>query len=98
MQLYREAIQLNAADWETHYELGGELDADGQLTDALTEFGAAARLNPNYSRAHFNEGVLLAKNSWLDEAQREFETTLQLEPGYAGAADGLAKIIILRRK
>jgi tetratricopeptide (TPR) repeat protein len=98
IESYREAITLNPANWEPHYELGGELDAANQLKEARDQFRAAATLNPNYSRAHFNYGILLAKLGQLDEAQHEFEETLRLEPGFQGASESLAKIQILKRR
>ncbi len=97
-QLYREAGGLNPADWESHYELGGELDAAGQLDEACRQFADAARLNPGNSRTHFNYGVLLAKLGHLDEAQRQFEETVRLEPDYQGAWDNLAKIELLKKR
>src|SRR5258706_436866 len=91
-QDYRAAIQLNPANWELHFELGGELDSAKQLDAARNEFGEAARLNPTNARTHFNFGVLLAKQNRFDEARREFEETIRLEPTYARAREYLAQI------
>ena len=92
MEKYRAAIKLNPADWEPHFELGGELDAAGQLDEARIELGEAVRLNPDNARTHFNFGVLLAKQGRLDEAQREFEETIRLDPHYARAQEYLAQM------
>ena len=93
-----EAIKLDPGAWEAHYELGGELDAVGQLDVACSEFGEAARLNPGNSRTHFNYGVLLAKLGRFDAAQHEFEETIRLEPTYQKAHDYLAALQPMKKQ
>ena len=87
-----------SANWEPHFELGGELDSASQLDAARNEFGEAARLNPNNARTHFNYGVLLAKQNRRDEAQREFEETIRLEPTYMKAREYLAQLQARKRR
>jgi Flp pilus assembly protein TadD len=94
--LLREAIRADAAGWEPHFLLGGELDAEGKFDEARVEFAEVARLRPDFSRAHFNLGIALAQLGRLDEAEQEFAETLRLEPDYKNAQDGLAKIQTLK--
>jgi Flp pilus assembly protein TadD len=98
IESYRAAIKLNPANWETHFELGGELDSASRFDAARSEFGEAARLNPNNARMHFNYGVLLAKQNRLDEAQREFEATIRLEPTYTKAQEYLAQLQAMKKR
>jgi Flp pilus assembly protein TadD len=88
----------NPADWEPHYELGGELDAAGQTDAASNEFGEAAQLNSGSARTHLNYGVLLAKQGRLDAARHEFEESLRIEPAYAKAQEYLAQVETLKRR
>ena len=98
VQLYREAIRLSPGSWEAHYELAGELDSSGALSEAEKEFAKVAQLLPGNPQSHFNHGVLLAKLNRLEEAQREFEETLRLEPGYVKAQKYLTQLQPMRSR
>ena len=84
--------------WDAHFELGGALDAAGELAGAQTEFAEAVRLQPENPRPHFNLGVLLAKQNQFDAAQHEFEETLRLEPGNKSAQTYLLQVRALKNK
>jgi Flp pilus assembly protein TadD len=98
IRCYREAIQLNPADWEPHFQLGVELDSAGPPDEARKAFAAAVRLNPDFPAGHLYYGVSLAKFGQLDGAQHEFQETLRLDPGNKNAQDALDQVqIVLER-
>ncbi|MGE0825850.1 MAG: tetratricopeptide repeat protein [Candidatus Binatia bacterium] len=51
---YREGLKLCPSDDVAHNELGEIYARTGQTADARTEFEAALKLNPNFSRAQKN--------------------------------------------
>ncbi len=54
VDLYREGLSLCPSDDVAHNELGEIYVRLGRKADAATEFAAALRLNPNFSRAQKN--------------------------------------------
>lgn len=98
IQAYQEALRLNPAFWEAHFELAGEYAFEERIAEAKAEFLETIRLRPGHSRAHFNLGVMLAKEGQLDGAKREFEETLRLEPAYQKAEDYLRQVNLLLQR
>ena len=82
---YQEAIRLNPALAEAHFNLGVALAKRGDLTAATRCFQEAARLNPEDPQAHLNLGVALAQQSRLGQAIVEFQAVLRLDPANAAA-------------
>jgi tetratricopeptide (TPR) repeat protein len=55
---YREGLDLCPSDEVAHNELGEVYARSGRATDARTEFEAALKINPNFSRAQKNLDAL----------------------------------------
>jgi tetratricopeptide (TPR) repeat protein len=68
----------------------------GRLPDAIAQFEAALRINPNFAEAHNNLGIALASTGrGLPEAVTHFETALRINPGYAQASANLRNALSL---
>ena len=53
----------------------------GKAGQALNDFDAALRLNPNLDHVYVQRGHLLTKQGWFDRAKEDFESLLQNERG-----------------
>jgi tetratricopeptide (TPR) repeat protein len=69
-----------------HYNLGVILTSLSRSQEAITEYEAALRINPNYAEAHVNLGNALSQApGHLPEAITEYEAALRINPNYAEA-------------
>jgi tetratricopeptide (TPR) repeat protein len=79
--LYRETLARNPAAWMAHFNLGGMALKAGKDEEALAEFRAALRINPDLADAEYNLGSILGRMpGHEDEALTHFETALRLAP------------------
>jgi tetratricopeptide (TPR) repeat protein len=78
-----------------HNELGRALaEIPGRLPEAIDQFEAALRLNPNFAEAHSNLGMALAEvPGRLPEAIDQFEAALRLDPDFAIAHNNLGAVL-----
>jgi hypothetical protein len=72
-----------------HGYFGHSLYNLGRTPEALSELGAALRMDPGMAGAHEDLGVALARSGRLADAMEEFRATLRLDPGRADAHDNL---------
>jgi tetratricopeptide (TPR) repeat protein len=79
-----ERLQQLAPDSaEAHELLGRSLEARGRLNDALAEYRAAMRVNPNLRGLHFLIGNALWKKREFEAARAELEAELRVNPNHA---------------
>lgn len=64
------------------------------LEDAMSEFKAAIKINPNFANAYKNIGAIYVKKGLYKEAEDELKTALKINPGYINARFALAGIYI----
>ncbi len=80
ISLWQDAVAKAPDLWTAHYALANEYQYDGQFQNAITQYGAAIRLQPS-QRAIVNVGTCLAQLGRLDEAARMYQMALQVGPG-----------------
>jgi tetratricopeptide (TPR) repeat protein len=93
--LYRETLARNPASWLAHNNLGGILSQKpGRLREAIAEYEAAMRIEPDYPEAHSGMGTTLLRipGRRLD-AIAEYEKALGLKPDYTDAHYNLANAL-----
>lgn len=93
----RDAVRLDPANAETHYNLALVLAANGNDDDAIQEFHNALRLSPNHPSARRGLAVTLIHKGELELASSELRRVLELVPTDAEAANNLG-MVELRRK
>jgi tetratricopeptide (TPR) repeat protein len=69
--------------------------AAGRNDDALADFDASVKLDPERWRAIHNRGVMLAQSGHLEEAFDDFHRTVQLNPEFAKAFSNRAALYTL---
>jgi tetratricopeptide (TPR) repeat protein len=89
--LYRVTLARNPDSWLAHNNLGTELlETPGGLTEAISHFEAAMRLQPNYPQTYNNLGLALSHiPGRLPEAIDNFDTAVRIQPNYAQAQNNL---------
>src|SRR6266487_1430028 len=80
---YREALRLNANDFEAHLRLGHSYEKTNQLAPALYEYQEAARMAPErppQPGVHFALGQLAMRMNQLTIAEHAFVQVLYINP------------------
>jgi len=85
MSLFKRLFKSRASDAETHFKQGRAYMKQKCWDEAVREFQAALRINPEYTLAHFSLGMVYGKQGELDEAVRKFQDTLRINPDMARA-------------
>ena len=62
--------------------LGTALRQKGRIDEAICQYQAAIRLNPDFAPAHNELGTALAQKGQTGEAITQFQEAIRLEPGY----------------
>jgi Flp pilus assembly protein TadD len=91
--LMRRRLVKYPADFAAHYNLGGVLQTQGRLEEALRELEEAVRLEPRRAAARTALGTALQASGRTGEALREYREALRLDPGYANAHFDLAQAL-----
>jgi tetratricopeptide (TPR) repeat protein len=82
---YRQALKINAAIAEIHYNLAAQLQGLGDLEGAERHYREAVRLKPQWAEAHNNLGNLFLQHQRFAEAEVCYRQAVTLNPGYAQA-------------
>lgn len=79
---------------DIHHDLGVEALRAGRAPDALKEFEAALKLDPEFAEAHRGRGLVLDLGfGRLDEAERAYRRALALRPSYPEAQNDLGQLL-----
>jgi len=94
--LWTSAANACPASAKAHYNLGTVLaEVPGQLPDAMAQFEAALRINPDFAEAHDNLGkALLQTPGRLADATVHFEAAIRIDPGLAEAHSNLGTVLL----
>jgi serine/threonine protein kinase/predicted TPR repeat methyltransferase len=73
-----------------HLELGVDYGGQGQLNEAIGEFQAVLRIDPNCAEAHYYLGVAYQELERWEDAVNEYHAALHIDPNYTNAHSNLA--------
>ena len=88
-----EAVRLQPADADAHYNYGISLAQQGKLQDAAREFRATVQLRPADVEARYNLGIAAASLGQTDEAIEQFREALRLKPQFPEARQELERLL-----
>lgn len=90
LDTYQEILLLNPESAEADMLAGEALDEMKDITGAIAQFRAAAKVDPKMPDVHFGLGYLLWTKRRYVEAAPEFQAELENDPGHAQAMTYLA--------
>ena len=90
LALWRDTAAKRPGNARAHNNLGMALSKAGQLPEAIGEFEASLRLQPNEQGTHNNLGNALVRAGRGPEAIEEYRAALKLQPDFAPALYNLA--------
>jgi protein O-mannosyl-transferase len=90
---FRQAMKVDAGDYNAHNNLGMTLADEGRTEEAMTELHTAIQLQPDGAAAHNNLGSTLANAGRTNEALAEFRLAAKLQPGFALAHNNLSRLL-----
>jgi len=97
-QLFREALAMNPVHEDSHYYLANCLAALNDISSAIAELDALARINPQNRRAFQRKGELLAASasskSQLELARQTLEAALHLNSEETGTLVLLGQVAL----
>ncbi|UCD11505.1 MAG: tetratricopeptide repeat protein [Nitrospinaceae bacterium] len=80
-----------------HFNRGVFYQQARQWDEALAEYQAAARLNPENADAYNNLGVVYKARGELDRAIKEFLRAVYLDPGYSKAYNNIGVVYYMKQ-
>ncbi len=79
--LFRHAVDVTDRNFLAHYDLGIAVSTiPGRLPEAISEYQAALRIEPNSDRVHTDLGNALAQTGRLAEAIAEYREAVRISP------------------
>jgi len=91
----REAIRLAPEFSDAHYNLGGVLQSQGSIYQAIAAYRQAIAFDPTYGEAHNNLGTLLENIGDRDNAVAHYRLAIQFQPRQAAAHFNLANALMM---
>jgi len=83
--LFEHALEVTDNNYVVHNNLGFALKKDGKVTEAVENYLAALRINPDFEMAHLNIGVILADRGDNEGAIKHYKEALRINPDYITA-------------
>jgi Tfp pilus assembly protein PilF len=95
---FQQAIHLNPAYAEAHYNLGLVFLEEQKLDEAAASFQSAIHFRTDFADAHNQLGLVLFQKQQLDGAAASFQQAVRLRPDLAEAHNSLGALLLEQRK
>jgi tetratricopeptide (TPR) repeat protein len=73
---FKNVLQIDPKDWETHYQIGEALSKQGKIENAFKEYSAVVGNDPNHVMARVRVGQLLLLSRNVDDAEKMVDEAL----------------------
>ena len=90
--LWSDAVSKAPGQYRAHMHLGGALEQQGRLADALQSYENAARIAPAVVEVHYNRGNALRALGRTEEAIKAYRASLELNPDHTETQINLAEL------
>lgn len=81
-RLFQRMISVTEGNYMAHYNLGNLYGRQGKLDEAVRQYEAALRAEPNYADAQNNLGTVLLRQGHFDEAIAHHAAAARIRPEY----------------
>ena len=81
--LWSHAVLHNPGSWKARNNYGIALQQEDRIPEAMEQFEAALKINPNLPQTHANLGNALMQVGQMPEAIEEFRESVRIKPDYA---------------
>ncbi len=92
--LWAHALDCDPGNVRAHYNLGSYLYQNKQWDGAITHFGDAIGIAPEFSDAHNNLGMALSAKGDVDDAVVQYNEAIKLDTNYAIAHYNLGSAML----
>jgi tetratricopeptide (TPR) repeat protein len=90
---YGQALSIDPAYFDAHYNCGNALQALGRYEEALASYDSAIALDAGTAQAWNNRAAVLQQLGLLDEALASLDIVLRLQPGHAEAHNNRGNVL-----
>jgi tetratricopeptide (TPR) repeat protein len=80
--LFQRMIAVTEGNYLAHYNLGNLYSRQDKLAEAVQQYEAAVRAEPNYAEAQNNLGTVLLRQGRFDEAIAHHSAAVRIRPEY----------------
>jgi len=80
--LFQRMISANEGNYMAHYNLGNLYSRQDKLAEAVRQYEAALRAEPNYAEAQNNLGTVLLRQGRFDDAIAHHSAAARIKPEY----------------
>ncbi|MGD0259054.1 MAG: tetratricopeptide repeat protein [Verrucomicrobiota bacterium] len=96
LTLFEHALSVTANNAVAHYNIGTELEDQGNYDAAVAHFRTALEYDPSYADAHCSLGFALHALGKVDDALEQYQAAIRLKPWHAQARTSLGAILWMR--
>jgi protein O-mannosyl-transferase len=90
----KQAVQLDPANVDAHYNLGNVLMQLNRFPEAISVFETALKLHPSDSRTHNNLGLTLSKAGRTNDAMKHWQEAIRIQPDNIEARNNLGAALL----
>ena len=92
LSLWSDAVSKAPGQYRAHMHLGGALEQQGRMREALQSYEQAARIAPAVVEVHYNRGNALRALGRIEEAINAYRAALALNPDHTETQINLAEL------
>lgn len=91
--LYSYTLGVTRDNFTVHYNLGVELARMGRIDEAIQQFDASTRIEPEFYQGHYNSGAMMTQIGKLPEAIQKFKRVIAIAPDFTDGHYRLAQTL-----